>query len=169
MKLVLLRHGLAVDREEFILQNKEDSQRPLVAKGKERTKLASEWLKKQGLLFDFIVTSPYVRARQTADIVAKQMGISNVFEAKELVPHATMQSFANWLQIHGEDCEAVLAVGHDPHMSHFASWCLNGADESFIDLKKSGLIGLEFNSSQQVSSGRAQLHFLITPKMMNNF
>lgn len=166
MKLVLCRHGQAMEREDFAAQKKDDALRPLVQKGRERTKDVGKFLKKWNPDFDFIVTSPYLRAKQTAEILATALQISNVFEAAELVPLAQASAFAQWLKVHADESFSVLAIGHEPHLSTFASWCLVGGSESFIDLKKSGLITLDINSFVDIHQGSAKLEFLIGPKML---
>ena len=166
MRLVLFRHGLAVERAKHLLLNKEDSLRPLVLKGREKTEMMAEMLKKNGADFDLIVTSPYMRATQTAEILAKSLKISNVFESAELVPSSSSLAFAQWLRIHAEECLSVLAVGHEPHMSAFASWCLTGQKESFIELKKSGALALEVESFANLAPAAAQLIWHLSPKLL---
>lgn len=164
MKLVLCRHGLAMDREEFRLHRKDDSLRPLVAKGKERTRLVAKSLRDWSPEFDLIVSSPFTRAQQTAEILAKALKITNVFETPSLAPEAAPEHFAKWLATHADECLTVLAVGHEPQLSQFATWCLSGQRESFIDLKKSGLVGLQLKSFSSVQPGSAQLEYLISPQ-----
>src|SRR5690606_5997861 len=86
-------------------------------------------------------------------------------EASELVPEAPPQAFARWLQNSAPRATSVLAVGHEPQLSVFASWCLAGASESFIDLKKSGAICLEIESFDAIAPGRATLKWILGPKI----
>jgi phosphohistidine phosphatase len=166
MKLVICRHGMAVQREDFLRVKKDDSLRPLVAKGKDRARMTGRFLKNWGYDFDMVVTSPYLRARQTAEILADVLKVSNLFESPELVPQAPPPAFAQWLQIHADECLAVLVVGHEPQLSSFATWCLSGQKESFIDLKKSGLISLEVESFSQIHPGSAILEYVLSPKLV---
>lgn len=164
MQLVLCRHGLAMEKDKFALYRKDDSLRPLVAKGRERTEQTAKALRRWDTEFDLIVSSPYLRARQTAEILSQALKVSNVFESQALTPMASPQEFADWLKTHADECMQVLAVGHEPQLSLFASWCLSGQENSFIDLKKSGLISLEVKSFSRLRPGEAQLEYLLSPK-----
>jgi phosphohistidine phosphatase len=168
MKMTLLRHGLAVSRDDFISVGKDDSFRPLVAKGRERTKLMAKYFKKWGMSFDLIVSSPYLRCQQTAEICSDILKISNLFESSELVPQAPPMAFAQWLRVHADECLSVLVIGHEPQLSAFATWCLSGQKESFIDLKKSGVVVLEIKSFADFHPGAAMLDLVIQPKFLEN-
>jgi len=166
MRLVLFRHGLAVDRAEFLKAKGDDALRPLVPKGRERTIEMAQVLKEWQPDFDLIVTSPFLRSQQTAKILSKELKISNLFECAEMAPSAPVTAFAQWLQVHADDSRAVLAVGHEPQLSTFACWCLSGQRESFIDLKKSGMLALELESFAHIKPGTAQLSWHISPKLL---
>jgi phosphohistidine phosphatase len=155
-----------MDKEEFLLHRKDDSLRPLVPKGREKTKALGSALRHWGLKFDLIVTSPLTRAQQTAEILADSLKITNIFESEELRPQAPPMAFAQWLKLHAEDCLQVLTVGHEPQLSLFASWCLTGQKESFLDLKKSGLIGLKLKSFTEIKPGNTQLEYMLAPKYL---
>lgn len=166
MKLVLFRHGTALDRELAVLQKIDDSKRPLTDKGRERTEKMAKILKEWGESFDFIVTSPLARAYQTAEILNRHLKCKNLFESPELVPSAPPQAFTQWLRSHSRNATAVLAVGHEPQLSVFASWALSGQLSSFIDLKKSGVLSLEVESFEQFKPGVAELSWLLQPKQL---
>jgi phosphohistidine phosphatase len=165
MKLVLFRHGLAMDRSQFQVQKKDDALRPLVTKGREKTLSMAKRLKNWERDFDLIVSSPYLRALQTARILAQTLKISNLFECAELTPSAPPLAFAQWLRIHAEESLSVLVVGHEPHLSGFASWCLAGQQQSFMELKKSGMVCLEVESFSHLAPGVGQLQWLVSPKL----
>ena len=84
MNLYLMRHAIAAEPEE----NTEDSQRPLTEAGRKRLGKIARNLEKLELEFDIILTSPYLRARQTADVVAHVLDIKQkrVFEREILTP-----------------------------------------------------------------------------------
>lgn len=166
MKLVLFRHGTALDRELAVLQKMDDSKRPLTDKGRERTEKMAKILKDWNENFDFIVSSPLTRALQTAEILNNHLKIKNLFESPELVPSAPPQAFAQWLRTHSQNSTSILAVGHEPQLSVFASWALSTQLSSFIDLKKSGMIRLEIESFEQFKAGSAELSWLVQPKLL---
>jgi phosphohistidine phosphatase len=85
MNLFLLRHGLAVEREEFHFAS--DHLRPLTAKGKRQLHKIAAAMRAMKLNFDAIFSSPLVRARQTAEIVAMDLKLKKRLDfADELKP-----------------------------------------------------------------------------------
>ncbi|MGZ5278606.1 MAG: SixA phosphatase family protein [Pseudobdellovibrionaceae bacterium] len=166
MKLILFRHGLAVDRDAALSEKMEDFRRPLVAKGRERTEKMAKRLEGFDLDIDLLITSPLVRAMQTAEIVFPMTKSKDIYECAELVPSAPPQAFAQWLRTHSNNLTCVMAVGHEPQLSVFASWALSGLTTSFINLKKSGMICLEFESLSDVTARSAELLWVLSPKLL---
>lgn len=164
MKLILFRHGLAMERDEAIKIRMEDSLRPLVDKGKEKAKVMSKALHKWEREVDFIVSSPYVRAMETAEILGGVYGGLEIQESAELVPSCPPAAFAQWLKSNAKTATTVVAVGHEPHLSCFASWSLTGSKTSFIDLKKSGMLCLEIESFEDLGPQSALLRWSVQPK-----
>jgi len=166
MKLILFRHGTAVDRELALAQKMEDSQRPLTQKGREKTEKMAKSLKSMGLDVDLLVTSPLVRAYQTAEILFPSVKSKDIHQCAELVPSAPPQAFAQWLKSHSRNATCVMAVGHEPQLSTFASWALAASVHSFIELKKSGAICLEFEALDEITARSATLLWVLQPKMI---
>lgn len=154
-----------MERDDSFALKLDDSMRPLVEKGKERTRMMAKALKP--LLGDanVLATSPLMRAVQTAEIVGTVLKFEKIVEVSELVPEAPPQAFARWLQTANPRATSIMAIGHEPQLSVFASWCLTGANESFIDLKKSGVICLEVESFDSLSPGTAELKWVLSPKI----
>lgn len=164
MKLYFFRHGLALDRSEAIAKKMEDSARPLVEKGRNRTLKMAQYLLHRDENIDAIVTSPYVRAKQTADIIAPVLGLQKkVRESPELVPSAPPQAFQQWLKKHCAEMTSVVVVGHEPHLSTFCSWATAGTTIGFIQLKKSGIICLELESIEEIQERSAQIKWIVQP------
>ena len=159
-----MRHGLAEDREEFAKKSSEDSLRPLTMKGRKRTqKMAMQlrdWLEE----VDVIVSSPFTRARQTAELVSQIFLETKVVEAAELVPSSPPQAFKRWLHAHGGEYKRILVVGHEPQLSVFASFLLSGQTEPLLELKKSGVLCLKIESFKTITPGTAKLMWLIQPR-----
>jgi phosphohistidine phosphatase len=168
MRLVLARHGLAMSREDFAESHSQaaDSDRPLLEKGREKSKEMAKILRKWQPDFDLIVFSPFLRTQQTAEIFAAVLKISNLFECKALEPDQPPTAFAEWLSVHADESTAVLAVGHEPQLSSFATWSLVGKCDPFIELKKSGLILLQVNSFSGLQAGSAMLEAVVHPRLM---
>lgn len=166
MNLILVRHAIAEDREDFAKKNLEDSLRPLTLKGRKKMIKVLDWVSPHLGDVDMIVSSPYLRAMQTAEIVQSYWNKIKVDEASELVPHSVPRAFMKWLQAHAADKKNVIAVGHDPHLSLFLSYLLATKNESFIELKKSGIAVVELNSFSQIETTPAQLLWLVQPKLV---
>ena len=73
MKLLVVRHGAAMEREDFASTGESDDLRPLTEEGKAEMKLIASSLSDDVEKLDVLATSPLVRARQTADIIAERM------------------------------------------------------------------------------------------------
>lgn len=167
MKLILVRHAMAEDREEFFKRNIEDHLRPLTAKGKKKMfKVASEFSELIGEV-DHIITSPFLRAKETADILHDVFPGAHVLEAAELVPQSPPQSFLKWLRSFQGSFKTIMAVGHEPQLSVFASFLLTGDAVSRIDFKKSGMLCFEFESTEDLVQRHIQLKWMIHPKMVD--
>lgn len=165
MNLTLIRHAIAEDREVFAQKNLEDSQRPLTAKGRKKMDKMLEWVQPWMNEVDLIVSSPYLRALQTAEMIQQMLGKKlRVMQAPELVPHCPPQAFIKWLKAHARDKKNVIAVGHEPQLSIFLSFLLSGKSESFIEIKKSGIAIVEINSVVDIETTNAQLVGLLSPK-----
>lgn len=166
MELIIIRHAVAEEREDFAKKGQEDQLRPLTLKGRKRMQKVAVKLRDYVKNFDVIVTSPFTRARQTAEIMSQIYFETKVIEVPELVPQSPPPAMLKWLRTQGRNYKRIAIVGHEPHLSAFASYLLSGKAESFIDLKKSGIIALEMESFAQAEVGRAQLLYAIPAKFL---
>lgn len=155
MNLYILRHAIAVPRG---TPEHKDEDRPLTKEGSRKMKLAAQGMRKMGLEFGRILSSPYLRARQTAEIVADVFKLEVVL-SEPLIPTASHRVLiANLVKIR-ED--SVLLVGHEPHLSEFVSVLACGTGDAQLELKKGGLCKL---SSDHLVYGRcATLEWLLAP------
>lgn len=158
-ELLIVRHGIAEDRVEFAKTGWSDDRRPLTKRGRTRMRqgaLGLRWI--LGSL-DLIVTSPYLRAAETAALLAAAFEGLVPEELDALVPDAPYDALAEWIR--GRDREARIAlVGHEPHLSGFASMLL-GAKGSLLELKKGSACLL--NVAPSVSAGSAHLCWALAP------
>lgn len=166
MELILMRHGIAEDRAEFAKKNLEDHLRPLTLKGRRRCQQVSMRLRDWMDDIELIVSSPFTRARQTAEIASQIFMETKVIEAAELVPSSPPQAFCRWLNAHGDEHQKILAVGHEPHLSTLASFLLAGRQESILELKKGGLLSLKLSSFRTAVPNSAELLWLIPPRFI---
>src|SRR4028118_1349152 len=94
MELYLIRHGIAAERETYA----NDEERPLTDKGRKKTEKVAKQLRKHGLRFDLILTSPLVRARETAMILQDAGLSSHVEEFTNLAPDGDIHAWVSWLE-----------------------------------------------------------------------
>lgn len=160
MKLLLVRHGIAEDREEFEQTGAPDEQRPLTKDGRKKMKGAAIGLAELIERPDLVATSPLTRAVETAEIVAKVYKGMSPTTVEALDPLQPFESFLEWLK-RADDADTVIAVGHEPHLSGLAAWLSAGSEKPFFELKKGGVCLLEFEGA--IERGSAQLRWLLTP------
>ena len=163
MDLYLLRHGIAVTFDD--LDYERDAERPLTSKGKRQLRQTAAAMKNLGLRFDLIFSSPYLRARQTAEIVAravkrqKQLAFTH-----DLTPDGNPKELLQQLNAMYPKATAILLVGHEPYLSHLVSLLATGGPDLTMDFKKGGLCKLE---TEKLNYGRcATLAWLLTPRQM---
>ena len=163
MNLYILRHGLAVDpgTAEFA----KDSERPLTPKGERKLWKIAQAIEELELSFDLILSSPYVRALQTAQIVAEALDLRKKLETTEtLTPDGSTEKLVDLINRRKPRVEEVLLVGHEPYLSELISLLVSGNTESAVTMKKGGLCKL---TSELLEEGRcATLEWLLTPKQM---
>lgn len=163
MDIYILRHGIAV--EPGTPGYEDDSVRPLTPKGKRQLRKSTAAMKKMKLRFDAILTSPYERARCTAEIVAEELKLKKRLKIAEQLksdgdPEKLIEEAAR-LQ---PAPESLLLVGHEPYLSQLISVLVSGSDDAEVDFKKGGLCKLE---AAELAFGKcAQLAWLLTPKQM---
>ncbi len=163
MNLYLLRHGLAAEPGAGGAHT--DAERPLTPKGERKLWRSAEAMQALGLSFDLILTSPCVRARQTAEIVAQAVGARKRIELTgALAPGAGTRKVIEHLARLEPAPEDVLLVGHEPGMSELISLLVAGDSGLSVVMKKGGLCKL---SAESLQAGRcAALEWLLTPKQM---
>lgn len=159
MNLYFLRHAIAVPQG--TPEYKRDEERPLTKDGARKMKAIAEGMRELDLHFDRILSSPYVRARQTAEIVGKVFRQEVEFW-RSLIPTANpRQLVANLVRVPEGN---LLLVGHEPHLSEFISLLISGSHETQIELKKGALCKLR---SEDLSYGRcATLEWLLAPAQL---
>ena len=163
MKLLVIRHAIAQEREIFATTKKTDDLRPLTADGRRRMARAASGLRALVPRIDLLAASPLKRAQQTARIVAKEYGIEVGETTSALEPDASAAVFAKWLATHAKK-DVVAVVGHEPQLSMLVTRLMGGPPDPRVEFKKGGAALLEF-ASPSVGDG-ARLLWLQTPKSL---
>jgi len=162
IQIVLLRHATAVDR--FSAGIDDDANRPLTREGRKEAKRAAKKFKSLGLEFDRVMTSPLLRALETAKIAVKQMKIEDKLEiVNELAAEADSQELAASLSSLKPGTR-VLLIGHEPYFSRLASFLITGDYNANIGLKKGGAIALSMEEAKL--SARARLDWMLNQDQM---
>jgi len=162
VNLYIVRHAIAVQRGDPGYED--DSQRPLTAAGKKKFKKIVKGLAQLGTEFDVILTSPYVRARDTAKILAKEFGMKNdVAFSDNLIQPGNFENLIKEIQ-EKYDVNNLALVGHEPMLSSLISWLTTGNTDMKMTLKKGGVAFLIAENLYQ--DGRAVLQWLLTPAQM---
>ena len=160
MQVFLVRHAIAYERSRVRWPN--DALRPLTPAGKEKFRKAarglSKWLPEHAAL----LTSPYVRARETAALLAEAWR-GKPIECAELAADQPVAEGFKLLRTRKE--KAVVLVGHEPWLSRFLAAALGGPDATLkIDFKKGGAAFIGFAS--RVEPGRATLCWMLPPRVL---
>jgi phosphohistidine phosphatase len=163
MNLYLLRHGIAA--EPGSLEYRHDSERPLTDEGERKLQHVAQALEKLEITFDVILSSPFVRAWQTASIVAESLEISKKLRRCEpLIPGGSLKQLIQELNALKPAPKDVLLVGHEPSLSHHISFLISGHADAAVTMKKGALCKL---SADSLRYGRcATLEWLLTAKLM---
>lgn len=157
MRVYFLRHGIAFERSEW---KGGDTERPLTNDGIGKIRNTAKTLVHLDLGLDAIISSPLVRARQTADIVAQELGLNaKLSEDKRLAPGFNESQLHVVLRDHAR-AGAVMLVGHEPDLSETIGTLIGGGR---IAMKKGGLALVELPDAQ---SRRGELLWLLTPKWL---
>jgi phosphohistidine phosphatase len=161
MILYLVRHGIAVDRTDP--KSPPEAERPLTARGVQKTRSAALGLRALGAKLDVLISSPYVRAVQTAEIFAEALG----FAPEKIRMNDNLKPAGNPAEILKEiahlRAKEVACFGHAPNLDLLIAQ-LAGARGAFTELKKAGAACFEQVSAQ----GRWELRWILTPKVLRD-
>lgn len=156
MLLYLLRHGIAEDHG----PEGTDASRRLTPEGVEKTRRAMIGLARLIEPPDLILTSPKVRARQTAEIAAKSLG--GELRVWDLLACEKPAAIAAGLVGYG--VESLMLVGHEPTLGELVVRLATGGQSGRVEMKKAGCACLR--SGVREGSVGGELLWLATPKML---
>ena len=160
MFLYLMRHGIAIDREDPKCPS--DPERFLTKKGMEKTRAVAQGLRALGIKPDAMLTSPFVRALQTAEITAAALGFARdrIRRTEALIfGHKPVELFRELAKVRGKE---IMCFGHAPHLDEVIAFALGGR-APITSLKKAGVACLELES---LSAPRGALLWLQTPRSL---
>jgi len=156
----ILRHGKA----EAAGPGMEDADRRLTKKGREDSAAAGRWMAAQGLRFDLIAASPFVRAQETAAIIAESLEKKDILVTwKILAPGGNTDTVCHLIGRHPA-MDAILLVGHEPLLSALISHIVTGKEDAAIVMSKGALAKIREFTPAMSPSG--ELHWLVTAAQM---
>jgi phosphohistidine phosphatase len=158
--LYLVRHAIAAERS--TTDWPDDTKRPLTQKGASRMREVVRGLVALDIELDLIITSPLVRAKQTADlIVAGWPKTPALIVSASLAPGERPEAVTEELAKHTR-ADHIALVGHEPALGILAGWLI-GAREPLV-FKKGGVACI--NVKTIPITGPGQLVWLATPRML---
>lgn len=159
LALYLIRHGIAAERGD---QYPDDSKRPLTSDGIAALRKEVKALDALGEGFDHIVTSPLVRAKQTADVFVQHLDVKpSVTTSDALAPAGSPAGVVQEIVKHAKKGRIAL-VGHEPNLGELAARLIGS--RSPLVFKKGGICRIDFEVLPPKGAG--QLRWLATPKML---
>jgi phosphohistidine phosphatase len=161
MRLLVVRHAIAEDREAFARSHQDDATRPLTPEGRRKMERAALGLRRVVPELDLLAASPYKRAFETAEILAQAYDGLTLERAPELAPGAGVDRVVAWLAARPAR-GTVAIVGHEPDLSQLVCTLLTGANRPFLELRKGAACLLEF--AGPVAKGAATLDWFLGPK-----
>lgn len=159
MDVILIRHGKAGNRDPNSWPDDDD--RPLTAEGQAEHRAVTRAAKKMGVKFDFLVTSPLRRAKETADILASVYRWPEEPQVAAELGHGYSVGAVVKLLAKFPPTSRVALVGHEPDFSALATALIGGKTGLGLQIKKSGIAGIRFEGPAE--SGAGTLLFLLKP------
>lgn len=142
----------------------EDRLRPLTEEGKQRFAQMVTKLVKRGFTPGLVATSPLVRCRQTAEIVAGGVpGDPEVVELDDLMPGGKLKALLQWTAAQSRRHQQIAWVGHAPDVGRLAAELIGEAD-GWIRFAKGAAAALRFDGLPEIAGG--ELRWLVTAKVL---
>jgi len=157
MEIYLMQHGPALPREQ-------DPDEGLSPAGEARIHASGKALKKMGVTFDVILSSPKKRSRQTAAIVAEEVGfppekIMDTEKVKAMTPpEETIKALTEYA-----GNKRILIAGHLPSVAEVASFCLTEGSKATIEFERGGCCRIDV---EDLPTHSGHLRWYITPEQL---
>ena len=162
MDLYIIRHAWAEERD--AARWPDDGLRPLTGAGRKRFAEMVGKLAERGVAPGLVATSPLVRCRQTAEILAEGLpSRPEVVELAALEPGSDLDALVAWTAARAEDHDQFGWVGHAPDVDRLCA-ALIGGDEAWIRFAKGAVASVRFEGPPETGSG--ELRWLVTAKIL---
>ena len=163
VELLILRHAIAFPRDGK--RWPDDTERPLTMEGVKRARRAAAGLKRIVTRPALVLTSPLVRARDTAAIFTQAAHWPQAKGSDALTPGASPEAVLEVLRRSGAQAECIAVVGHQPHLGRLLALCLRGdARAEAFELKKSAVVCVRFEGPPRARQG--VLEWSLPPRIL---
>jgi phosphohistidine phosphatase len=158
--IYLVRHAIAEERGD---KWPDDTKRPLTSKGMARMREIAAGLRELGVKIDLVLTSPLVRAKQTAELLVHGLKPApSLTVISALSPGVSPARLAEAIESLRKSRKEIAMVGHEPDLGQFAAWLI-GAKAPLI-FKKGGVCRIDLPAA--AAAGAGHLVWFATPKML---
>jgi len=155
MELYLLRHGIAEDHAAT------DADRELTEEGRNKVRRVMKRAAQAGVSPSLIISSPYKRALETAEIAASELAYKGkILRAGSLTPDSSPPSVWSEIKEHRDE-PSILLAGHEPLFSATVAYLL-GSTQQMVEFKKAALVRIDLHS---FSTPQGILQWMLTPKL----
>lgn len=162
MEIYIVRHGDAVDRNDPRITS--DEMRPLTDAGRAEVALMAGLLDKLGVKPELLLSSPLVRARQTAEIIAGRLGPKRgATVSDELAPGGSLAAVLNDILSHGRPAQTLLTA-HMPGVGELVGWLVWNQRVCVVPFRTAGVCRVDLPADSPLP-GRGDLRWLLPPKM----
>jgi phosphohistidine phosphatase len=158
-RLYLVRHGIAADRGD---EWPDDTKRPLTPKGMTRMRQIGRALRRLEIVVDVVLTSPLVRAKQTAEILVEGLKPTPMLVVVPALAPGTSPAHTAEALAEFRKARRLALVGHEPGIGELAAWLVGATTP--VPFKKGGICRIDVASFPP--SGSGQLIWLATPAML---
>lgn len=161
-QLFLVRHAIAFERD--TKRWPDDAARPLTEEGIRRARRAAAGAKRVLERPELVLTSPLVRARDTAAVFTQAAGWPKAEECEVLAPGKSQEAVLETLRRKGAKAECIAVVGHQPALGQLLALCLAGIRTQAFEIKKGAIVCLRFEGS--LRPGQAMLTALLPSRVL---
>jgi phosphohistidine phosphatase len=163
MEILVVRHALATEQSDWAATGKPDNERPLTRKGRKLMRKNSRGIAVAVPWLSVIGTSPFTRARETAEILARQYRKIEITDVPALASGGAQAELFEWLKARDEE-ERVALVGHEPDLGRLVGCLVGGKSLEAIEMKKGGACLVRF--AGHPVPGRGELHWFLPPSLL---
>jgi phosphohistidine phosphatase len=162
MNLYIIRHAIAEKAGTY----EDDSLRPLTEAGRKKFRKIAKGLKELEVQIDLILTSPYLRATQTAEALRKTFDLprDRLIRTDHLSPTGYADKLVEEIKSTHAGVENIAVVGHEPHLSGLVSMLVAGDPDVSLNLKKGGVCCLSIDQLEYTRC--ANLNWLLSPAQL---